>query len=65
MLKQNKTQRTINLINSKMGTLQISAKQDTETSLYLVGSNTVGEITAARPLKSSSTAPARPPARRS
>ena len=41
----NKTQRTINLINSKMGTLQISAKQDTETSLYLVGSNTVGEIT--------------------
>lgn len=30
----NKTQRTINLINSKMGTLQISAKQDTETSLY-------------------------------
>lgn len=41
----NKTQRTINLINSKMGTLQISAKQDTETSLYLEGSNTVGEIT--------------------
>lgn len=41
----NKPQRTINLINSKMGTLQISAKQDTETSLYLVGSNTVGEIT--------------------
>lgn len=41
----NKTQRTINLINSKMGTLQISAKQDTETSLYLEGSNTVGAIT--------------------
>lgn len=41
----NKTERTINLINSKMGTLQISAKQDTETSLYLEGSNTVGEIT--------------------
>ena len=40
----NKTQRTINLINSKMGTLQISAKQDTETSLYLEGSNTVGAI---------------------
>ena len=44
----NKTQRTINLINSKMGTLQISAKQDTETSLYLVGSNTVGEITGGK-----------------
>lgn len=41
----NKTQRTINLINSKMGTLQISARQDTETSLYLEGSNTVGAIT--------------------
>ena len=40
----NKTQRTINLINSKMGTLQISARQDTETSLYLEGSNTVGAI---------------------
>ena len=39
------TRRTINLINSNMGTLQISAKQDTETSLYLEGSNTVGEIT--------------------
>ena len=44
----NKTQRTINLINSKMGTLQISAKQDTETSLYLVGSNTVGAITGGK-----------------
>lgn len=44
----NKTQRTINLINPKMGTLQISAKQDTETSLYLVGSNTVGEITGGK-----------------
>lgn len=44
----NKTQRTINLINSKMGTLQILAKQDTETSLYLVGSNTVGEITGGK-----------------
>ena len=44
----NKTQRTVNLINSKMGTLQISAKQDTETSLYLVGSNTVGEITGGK-----------------
>lgn len=44
----NKPQRTINLINSKMGTLQISAKQDTETSLYLVGSNTVGEITGGK-----------------
>lgn len=43
-----KTQRTINLINSKMGTLQISAKQDTETSLYLVGSNTVGAITGGK-----------------
>lgn len=41
----NKTQRTINLINSKMGTLLISAKQDTETSLYLEGSNTVGTVT--------------------
>lgn len=40
-----KTQRTINLINSKMGTLQISAKQDTETTLYLEGSNTVGTVT--------------------
>lgn len=44
----NKTQRTINLINSKMGTLQISAKQDTETSLYLEGSNTVGAITGGK-----------------
>ena len=44
----NKTQRTINLSNSKMGTLQISAKQDTETSLYLVGSNTVGAITGGK-----------------
>lgn len=44
----NKTQRTINLINSKMGTLQISAKQDTETSLYLVGSNTVSAITGGK-----------------
>ena len=41
----NKTQRTINLINSKMGTLLISAKQDTETTLYLEGSNTVGTVT--------------------
>lgn len=44
----NKTQRTINLINSKMDTLQISAKQDTETSLYLEGSNTVGAITGGK-----------------
>ena len=44
----NKTQRTINLINSKMGTLQISAKQDTETSLYLEGSNTVDAITGGK-----------------
>lgn len=44
----NKTQRTINLINSKMGTLQISARQDTETSLYLEGSNTVGAITGGK-----------------
>ena len=44
----NKTQRTINLINSKMGTLQISAQQDTETSLYLEGSNTVGAITGGK-----------------
>lgn len=44
----NKTQRTINLINSKMGTLQISAKLDTETSLYLEGSNTVGAITGGK-----------------
>lgn len=44
----NKTQRTINLINSRMGTLQISAKQDTETSLYLEGSNTVGAITGGK-----------------
>lgn len=40
-----KSRRTINLINSKMGTLQISAKQDTETTLYLEGSNTVGTVT--------------------
>lgn len=31
-----------------MGTLQISAKQDTETSLYLEGSNTVGAITGGK-----------------
>lgn len=43
-----KTQRTINLINSKMGTLEISAKQDTETTLYLEGSNTVGEMTGSQ-----------------
>ena len=40
-----KTQRTINLINSKMGTLHISNDANTETTLYLEGSNTVGNIT--------------------
>lgn len=40
-----KPQRTINVINSKMGTLQLSDNANTETTLYLEGSNTVGEIT--------------------
>lgn len=40
-----KTQRTFNLINSKMRTLHISNDANTETTLYLEGSNTVGNIT--------------------
>lgn len=40
-----KTHRTINLINSTMGTLQVSSDPNTETKLYLEGSNTVNQIT--------------------
>lgn len=40
-----KTTRTINLINSKIGSVQISEDANTQASLYLEGANNVGEFT--------------------